>query len=178
MEKLQLLEILQPEVIQIQETLTHPTCSDSYDGGIEISISGGNPSYSIQWSDGSSGTLLQDLSPGSFDIQVTDVNQCSESESYSLSSNRDNCVIVPEIITPATIDDYNDTWRIPGIEFYPDATIEVYDRWGNQVFYSKGYPQPWDGKYDGEYLPMASYHYVINLNNGSPPFIGNITIVK
>jgi hypothetical protein len=42
----------------------------------------------------------------------------------------------------------------------------------------KGYPNPWDGRMNGKILPVDSYHFVIDLGNGTPPIIGNITIVK
>lgn len=171
------MEIRQPEALLIQESITQPYCSESYNGSIEISISGGTPSYSILWSDGSGNALLEDLGPGTYDVQVSDANQCTAEESYTLTYTQENCITAYEIITPND-DGYNDTWRIRGIEYYPQATVEIYDRWGKRVFYSRGYDQPWDGRYEGELLPMASYHYVINLNNGSPPLVGNITIVK
>jgi gliding motility-associated-like protein len=169
--------ITQPEAIQIREEITHPYCDDSNDGSIEISISGGTPGYSILWSDGSPDILLENLGPGIVDVTVTDAGQCMANASYTLSSSESTCITVYEIITPNN-DGYNDTWRIRGIEFYPEATVEIYDRWGKQVFYSKGYDREWDGIYNGELLPMASYHYVIKLNNGSPALVGNITIVK
>jgi len=169
--------ILEPPAITITETISHPYCPDSHDGSIGISISGGTPSYSILWSDGSSGTALLGLDPGTVNVEITDASQCTAFESYTLNIQEDNCVRIPGIITPNN-DGFNDSWRIPGIEFYPGATVEVYDRWGKQVFYSTGYDQPWDGTYDGKLLPMDSYHYVINLHNGSPALIGNITIIK
>jgi gliding motility-associated-like protein len=118
-----------------------------------------------------------DLGPGTYDIEVTDQNQCIREESFTLNPQNDLCIVIPEIITPNS-DGFNDSWRIPGIELYPGATVEVYDRWGKRVFYSSDYDQPWDGTSGGELLPMASYHYVINLNNGSPALIGNITIMR
>ncbi|GAG95966.1 unnamed protein product, partial [marine sediment metagenome] len=42
----------------------------------------------------------------------------------------------------------------------------------------KGYTMPWDGTYKGRMLPVDSYHYVINLNDGSKPVVGNVTIVR
>ena len=64
-------------------------------------------------------------------------------------------------------------------ELYPEAVVEIYNRWGEMVFRSeRGYPNPWNGSYKGRSLPVDSYHYVIDLNNGSKPIVGNVTIVK
>ena len=81
------------------------------------------------------------------------------------------------IITPNG-DSYNDTWKIEGLEVYTGATIEIFDRWGKRVFFSEGHDIYFDGTFNGKELPMESYHYVINLNNGSDVIIGNITIVR
>jgi gliding motility-associated-like protein len=169
--------IAEPAALVITETLTHPTCGDSHDGAVEVSVSGGTPDYTIQWSNGSTGPLTEKLGPGSVDVQVTDENLCQVNESYTLNAKTDVCIIAYEIITPNG-DGHNDTWEITGIEFYPEATVQVYDRWGRRVYYSDGYPRPWDGTHDGKVLPMDSYHYIINLNNDTDPIIGNITIVK
>jgi gliding motility-associated-like protein len=171
------LSLSEPEALLVEETITHPYCKDSYDGSLEIAVSGGTPSYYITWSDGSLGMKLDERGPGSVELEVTDGNQCIFTSSYTLASENENCVTIYEIITPNN-DGYNDTWRMPGLEYYPNATVEVYDQWGKQVFYSRGYEQPWDGTYDGKVLPMASYHYVVNLGNGSAALVGNITIMK
>jgi len=62
--------------------------------------------------------------------------------------------------------------------FYPDCTIEVYDRWGVMIFKSKGYSKPWDGRHNGYSLPANSYHYIIDFNNGGRISSGQITIIK
>ena len=167
----------EPAAIVINETITDPTCEDSQDGAIEISISGGSPGYTIQWSNGSSGPLTENLGPGTINVDVTDENQCLVNESYSLVAEKDICITVYEIITPNG-DGSNDTWVITGIELYPDATVQVYDRWGRQVYHSVGYPGQWDGTNKGKVLPMDSYHYIIKYQKDKDPIIGNITIVK
>jgi gliding motility-associated-like protein len=170
--------ISEPPALVISETITHPTCEDSYDGVVEVSVTGGTPVYTIDWSNESTGNRTEKLGPGTVTVTVTDAAQCEETETYTLVPETDVCVTIYEIITP-NADGSNDTWEITGIEFYPNATIEVYDRWGRRVYYSqRGYPEPWDGKKDGEVLPMDSYHYIIKLDKNKEPIIGNITIVK
>jgi gliding motility-associated-like protein len=65
------------------------------------------------------------------------------------------------------------------IELYPEAVVKIFNRWGELLWTSeKGYPVPWDGRSQGRSLQIDSYHYIINLHNGSKPLIGTITIVK
>jgi gliding motility-associated-like protein len=87
-------------------------------------------------------------------------------------------LIIPEAFSPNS-DLINDVWNIGNIEAYPKAQIIIYNRWGQSVWRSEqGYPQPWDGKSNGVNLPLDSYHYVIDLHNGSKQIVGFITIVK
>jgi len=63
---------------------------------------------------------------------------------------------------------------------YPDATVEVFNRWGQQLFSSTGYQTPWDGTFDMELVPDGTYYYIINLNHESEPepFTGTILVLK
>jgi gliding motility-associated-like protein len=73
----------------------------------------------------------------------------------------------------------NDVWNIGNVSLYPEMQITIYNRWGQSVWKSaRGYPIPWDGKSNGRDLPVDSYHYVIDLHNGSRPIIGFVTIVR
>ncbi len=76
-------------------------------------------------------------------------------------------------------DGVNDTWIIPYLQFYPDAVVDVYDRWGRLVFHSEqGYKKAWDGTANGKVLPMDNYYYIIQLDKKSKPIVGNITILR
>ncbi|MEN9333614.1 MAG: hypothetical protein RLY35_794 [Bacteroidota bacterium] len=77
-------------------------------------------------------------------------------------------------------DNINDYWEIYGIQKFPRAEVNIYDRWGQNVFRSIGYASPWDGTNRGKKLPTGSYYFVIELN--SPvvyiePYTGYISII-
>jgi gliding motility-associated-like protein len=64
-------------------------------------------------------------------------------------------------------DGVNDTWVIHNIENHPGTIVRVFNRWGNQVFYSNNYHNDWDGHYKDlkEGLPTTgAYLYQIDLN--------------
>ncbi|MDG1735136.1 MAG: gliding motility-associated C-terminal domain-containing protein, partial [Crocinitomicaceae bacterium] len=65
---------------------------------------------------------------------------------------------------------------------YPNHVVSVYNRLGNKIYESiqGGYNQmPWDGTFNGESLPVASYYFIIEYNdNSTPNSNGIITIVK
>ena len=74
-------------------------------------------------------------------------------------------------------DNINDTWLPLGFENYPNATVKVFNRWGQEVFYATSKMAPWDGTFDGKALPTADYYYVINLGNGQS-YNGVVTLKK
>lgn len=74
-------------------------------------------------------------------------------------------------------DGINDTWDIAGIGNYPQADVNVYDRWGQRVYHSLGYKVP----FDGAGLPTATYYWYIQVNNLtglSDPYTGSVTIIR
>lgn len=74
-------------------------------------------------------------------------------------------------------DGENDTWIIENIEQYPSAGIYIYDDSGQKVFISEGAYEPWDGTRNGKPVPMGTYFYVINLNDGGSNISGTLTII-
>lgn len=75
-------------------------------------------------------------------------------------------------------DRMNDTWEIPGLSSYPRCTVAVYNSWGQQVFFSRGYAKPWDGTYQNRDVPVGTYYYVIEIDNGQPSITGNIAVMR
>ncbi len=93
-------------------------------------------------------------------------------------------ILYPEIkitsgFTPND-DGKNDKWVIDHIDQFPDNTVEIFNRWGESLFYSKGYANPFDGMYNGKDLPVGTYYYVIHLNHPSypKPYVGPLTIFR
>ena len=90
-------------------------------------------------------------------------------------------IVVPNVIT-INGDGANDTWHILHIEGYPNATFEIYNRWGNLVWKSTGYEKEWDGTNfrNGELLPDGTYFYIINLHSPiyTDAYTGWVQIVR
>jgi gliding motility-associated-like protein len=87
--------------------------------------------------------------------------------------------VIPNGFSPNG-DGYNESWQIDYIYMFPNCEVEVYNRWGEQLFYSKGYNTPWAGKYQGKDVPVGTYYYVIRLNDKKFPdhFAGPLTILR
>jgi gliding motility-associated-like protein len=85
--------------------------------------------------------------------------------------------VVPNAFTPNG-DGINDTWDIKYINTYPNAAVAVFNRYGTQVYFSYGYPAPWDGKYKGADLPAGTYYYLITPGSGRKPIPGFVAIIR
>jgi gliding motility-associated-like protein len=88
--------------------------------------------------------------------------------------------LIPNAISPNG-DGKNDIWHLDFIRsFYPNALIEIFNRWGEKVFSSVGYNTAWDGTFNGSNLPVASYYYVITLNDSKypNPFKGSVLLIR
>ncbi|MEO7462487.1 MAG: PKD domain-containing protein, partial [Ferruginibacter sp.] len=86
-------------------------------------------------------------------------------------------VVVPNAFSPNG-DGTNDTWIIENLSDYAGAVVEVYNRYGQMVYTSRGYSVPWEGASKGKPLPVATYYYIIQLNNGFKPLNGSVTIIR
>jgi gliding motility-associated-like protein len=110
-------------------------------------------------------------------VYVEDANGCINSDTVTV-------FIIPEFnpnngFTPNG-DGVNDVWVIGDLTDYPDIEVNIFNRWGQQLFSSKGYSDPWDGKHNGKDLPVGTYYYVIDLNDEDYPdaFTGPLTIMR
>lgn len=79
---------------------------------------------------------------------------------------------IPNTFTPNN-DGINDTWNIAGMEKFPDAVIDVFNRQGQPVFHSLNYTHPFDGRLNGANLPNGVYYYVIDVKQ--PICVGKIS---
>jgi len=172
--------LTQPDTLKISSESTQPWCPDTPDGEIRLTVTGGvvGTDYEYSWSDNSTTRDITDIYSGLYIVTVSDLNGCALIDTINLEPLNETCLIIPNAISPNG-DLINDEWNIGMMDIYPQAEVKVFNRWGMVVWRSeKGYPQPWDGRSNGKLLPVDSYHYIIDLNNGSKPIVGNITIVR
>ncbi len=86
---------------------------------------------------------------------------------------------IPEGFSPNG-DMINDLFVIRGILRYPNNTFMIFNRWGNKVFEASPYVNTWDGKAKmgliafGDELPIGTYFYILDLNDGTPVYKGTI----
>ncbi len=166
------------------------TDCDTSNGGISgITISGNSGSEVYEWSDQNGnvvGTslLLNGISPGSYILRVTDQG-CSALTGPYVIEEVDNCqepepaaIRIATAMTPNG-DGSNDMFMIAGLENYPNNRLYVFNRWGNKVYEASNYQNDWFGNYQNKPLPVATYYYILELNDSTQFFFkGTITIIR
>jgi gliding motility-associated-like protein len=100
---------------------------------------------------------------------------CSVSERVNV--NVLEFVGITNTISPNN-DGINDVWNIKYIDTYPNVTVEVFNRYGNKVFFSNGYSIPFDGNQNNQQLPVGTYYYIIDPRNGRARMTGSLTIIR
>jgi gliding motility-associated-like protein len=168
-------------VTQVENTILNSANTMAGDNPIitlddQINLQSDNLFDAYLWSNGSSSSSIsvQPLASTWYSLMV-DSSGCLGIDSIYVVLG----VIPYDAITPNG-DQMNDVWEILDIENYPSAVVKVFNRWGEIVFESNGGTayMPWDGMFESKELPVGTYYYVIDLNNGEDPQTGPITIVR
>ena len=128
---------------------------------IELNFNGGTAPYEIQadveidWTD----ELHFTANEAGF-ITLTLTDDCNTTITHTLDI-QDCTLMIPNVFTPNN-DGVNDRLVISGLEEVGTVGIEVFNRWGNQVFASAGYLNNWDAYGVSE----GVYYLTVHLPNG------------
>ena len=159
--------------------------------GMSATLQGASAATAYTWSPTETLTGETTLSPVAkpkvttvYEMSTTSAEGCECKDTVTVLVI--NKIDVPNAFTPNG-DGNNDVWEIRYLEYYENAEITVYNRWGQKVFNATGYPDgsEWDGKFNGVDMPAATYYYVIELNSGNSDtseeddlYKGSVTIVR
>jgi gliding motility-associated-like protein len=149
-------------------------------GSITLENTGGiSPVIFVIIPDSSTNTsgLFTDLVASNYRLFAMDAISCKSNELLVSLPEPETNMVVYDAFSPNG-DGKNDVWNIPGIGNYPNCSVKIFNTWGVAVFTSKGYGEPWDGKYKGNDLPSGTYYYVIDPGDGSGELSGPVSRVK
>ncbi|MFT7612127.1 MAG: gliding motility-associated-like protein, partial [Parvicellaceae bacterium] len=87
-----------PELIATMGVVTNETCIGNFDGTASVLVSGGTPSFVYVWSTVpvQNSIMAIDLAPGTYQVEVTDANGCTDTTSAVIGSP--NPVITTAVI--------------------------------------------------------------------------------
>lgn len=159
---------LQPIVVDCQlYSLVTPTATDDCGGDVTITNDAQLPiigagQYTITW------TFTDDQGNSTTETQDVTINQ---SEACL------DLVTVNDVITPNQDGD-NDYWVIENVGFTEGCNVQIFNRWGTQIYETVSYDNSWDGtSSNGEVLPEGVYYYIIQCDD-NVNFRGYITIIR
>jgi gliding motility-associated-like protein len=133
-----------------------------------------------------SATINVGGSPLSFGNFITNGPGCSLPLTFTITVNptpvtpippATGNIVIPNTFTPNN-DGINDTWDIKYLNSYPNCTVNIFDRYGQEVYSSIGYGIPWDGRRKGANLPQGTYYYIIKLQINQKALAGSVTIIR
>lgn len=119
----------------------------------------GNYEYSINGIHYQESGFFTNVPSGQHLVFVRDKNGCGEviQSVFVLE--------YPKFFTPNG-DGHNDYWTVPMLSVqYPQAQIEIYDRYGKLLHGFSAQEAGWDGMFNSKQLPATDYWFVIRLSN-------------
>jgi gliding motility-associated-like protein len=125
-----------------------------------------NPGIVSGWN----GKDLQINRSGLYAFTLRDSDGCELKDSVKIADKCDAILIAPTVFTPNG-DGHNEVFE-PSYNWnetnatYPKSrtqliSLEIYNRWGEQIYLSKGPTFAWDGTYNGAKVPQETYAYII-----------------
>ena len=160
------------------------TVSIDYGESATVQVLGSDPELGYSWTPEDLVQMLDnqlaELSPyETTTFEVTGyVQGCAYADAVLVAVG--SPIEVPNAFSPNN-DSFNDTWNIYGLSQFPTSTIEVFDRWGQSVYRSVAYPNPWAGQNRGVNVPAGTYYYVIHLNEPNAnlaPVTGYVAVIR
>jgi gliding motility-associated-like protein len=86
-------------------------------------------------------------------------------------------IFIPSAFTPNG-DGKNDNWKIPYLDTSNDATVNVFNRFGQLVYQEVGQAVSWDGTFKGEKQPAGTYVYFVKFMQGNFQMKGTVNLIR
>jgi gliding motility-associated-like protein len=122
-------------------------------------------------------------STDTFYVKLVVANQfnCKDSIVRIVWVKEDFKVYIPDAFTPNN-DHLNDVFGIKGQAIDTrNYEMRIYDRWGNQIFYSNNINIKWDGSFNNKLVPQDTYTYRIlvgELGGPTHTYLGSVMVIR
>lgn len=138
-------------------TVDHSLATNTLTWNVGSLAAGATVSITIRVKSATAGNISNTAEVKSTDTDIDLTNNSSKVDKEVLGLSFSNA------LTPNG-DGSNDTFRIPGLEAYPDNTLTIYNRLGYEVWRSNG---PYRGDWAGVGLNGGTYYYVLRLKDST-----------
>ncbi|NBC07741.1 MAG: T9SS type B sorting domain-containing protein, partial [Bacteroidetes bacterium] len=99
---------------------------------------------------------------------LTDTSGCTATDEMRVIVRRDRDIYIPNAFSPNT-DGKNDLFTVfTGPEVVSVRSLQIFDRWGNQVFSREQFPPNdpaygWDGRFRGQAMDIGYFVYFVEV---------------
>lgn len=165
-------------------TLTGQTTYGIVKGAtVQLVTQSDEPISQYQWSPPTALSQADVASPEASPVETTPYQLTAVSVSgcvatFAVLVEVSEPLYIPSAFSP-NADGMNDSWVIPNIGSFPQAEVSVFSRWGELIYFSRGYDQPWDGTYKHETVQTGVYTYQIKTGNGplNTTYRGQLSVI-
>lgn len=112
-----------------------------------------------------------------FWVTIKDENGCTYIDSVQVNVIPSSTLVFYNSLTPNGDGD-NDVWVIGNLEKYPKNRLQIFNRYGQEVYAVNNYSNNWGGKYLGKDLPAGTYFFVFDTKSDEGIKKGSITIYR
>jgi hypothetical protein len=127
--------------------------------GSSVKLHAGGGFIEYLWSTGSTDSVITVESGGNYNVTVKDIHCCTNTDSVFVNVFK---FYVPNAFRPEGV---NSIFK--AITVYQDISFSmyIYDRWGQQVFYSNDINKGWNGSTGGQICMPGVYAWVIYIDS-------------
>lgn len=152
-----------------------PTCTNSFDGELNIQAQGGTGGYDYFVNGTSFSGSIQGLGIDTLEIRISDENDCDTVFSIVLLPTQ-TLPLIPNWFSPNG-NGNEDVWYIDWFDC-GQFTLKVFNIYGQLIYSAESQNYiPWDGTFNGKQLPSGDYYYVIESEDYSNQYTGYVTIL-
>jgi gliding motility-associated-like protein len=167
-------------LVVIDTTLEIISLTEDFCESMSMELAAVTAMTDYHWSTGEELPNITVTQPGIYSVTASQ-GGCRATAKYAVAAC-DFHLWLPNAITPSKNDGLNDVLCLPlrAQSMINDFEISIFDRWGEQVFYSTDKAFQWDGSVDGKTAVNAVYNYVIRytLVGGKPSRAqGSVTVL-
>lgn len=154
-------------------------------------VSQDNRNVTYQLYDRTTGALIASNTTGAFVLQRVPADRevyityttgpCSSAEAIVRIKVFDETILtIPNAFSPNN-DGINDAFRIQVLGYFRLNYLKVFNRYGQLVYEGRDLNLPWDGKRNGNPLPVGTYYWIIDgidLHNKRLVKTGSVTLIR
>lgn len=153
---------------------------------VALNATGGNNYFWFPSADLSCSNCANPIATPNSDVQycvvVSNLINCSDTDCVFITVVPDIHIFIPNVFSP-NLDGSNDYFRLYGnLENVKQVEVNVWNRWGEKMFYSNDIYFSWDGLYQGKRVLPGVYVYVVKLvtitDSNARSYKGSLTILE